>query len=197
MIKLGLSLVGGFFIGTLFQGSSVSFDNLMFYFLLLLLLLVGVEIGADGEVFKSFRSIRLRIILIPFGALIGSMLGGLGLSFFVPLEASQALLITSGMGYYSLSGVLISSSLGSLMGSISFLTNMFRELITLIWTPFLVRKIGQLAPISAGGSTTMDTTFPTLSEFLSRSYLPTAFVSGLVLTIIVPFILNAFLFILF
>ncbi|MCL2727650.1 MAG: lysine exporter LysO family protein [Bacteroidales bacterium] len=68
----------------------------------------------------------------------------------------DSMAIGSGMGYYSLSSVLISHSKGAELGSISLMSNILRELITLFFAPILVRTFGKLAPISAGGVTSMD-----------------------------------------
>jgi uncharacterized membrane protein YbjE (DUF340 family) len=44
------------------------------------------------------------------------------------------------------------------------LTNIMREFSVLILAPWMVKKFGALAPISAGGATTMDTTLPIITK---------------------------------
>jgi uncharacterized membrane protein YbjE (DUF340 family) len=65
-----------------------------------------------------------------------------------------------------------------------------REVATLLMTPVLVKYFGKLAPIAAGGATSMDTTLPVIAKFTGTEYAIIAVFSGTVLTIIVPFLVT-------
>jgi uncharacterized membrane protein YbjE (DUF340 family) len=71
---------------------------------------------------------------------------------------------------------------------IALLANIIREVITLISVPILVR-LGNLAPIAAGGATSMDTTLPLISRYVPCEYTVIAVFSGLVLSMIVPLLI--------
>lgn len=56
-----------------------------------------------------------------------------------------------GFGYYSLSSIFITEYRGAELGTIALLSNIVREMITLLLSPLLVKVAGPLAPIAAGG----------------------------------------------
>jgi uncharacterized membrane protein YbjE (DUF340 family) len=74
------------------------------------------------------------------------------------------------------------------MGTIALLSNIMREIFTLLMTPFLVRIAGPLSPIASGGATSMDTTLPIISLYSGREFAVIALFSGIVLTVLVPFL---------
>jgi uncharacterized membrane protein YbjE (DUF340 family) len=76
------------------------------------------------------------------------------------------------------------------VGVIALLANISREIITLLFTPLFVKIFGKLAPISAGGATSMDTTLPIISRFSGHDYAIVSVVHGTILTILVPFLVS-------
>ena len=97
-----------------------------------------------------------------------------------------------GHGYYSLSSIYISSIRGEALGAIALLSNIIRELFTLVFTPVLVRYFGKIAPISSGGATSMDTTLPIISKYSGSDYALISVFHGTVLTVLVPIIVTFF-----
>ncbi len=73
---------------------------------------------------------------------------------------------------------------------IALISNISREIFTLLATPFLVKYFGTLAPIASGGATSMDTTLPIITKFLGKEYAIISVFSGVVLTILVPFLVT-------
>jgi uncharacterized membrane protein YbjE (DUF340 family) len=73
---------------------------------------------------------------------------------------------------------------------VALLSNIFREVATLLTTPILVRYFGKLAGIASGGATAMDTTLPVISRYSGKEYAIIALFSGIVLTILVPFLVT-------
>jgi uncharacterized membrane protein YbjE (DUF340 family) len=57
-------------------------------------------------------------------------------------------------------------------------------------TPILVKYFGNLAGIASGGATAMDTTLPVITRYSGKSYAVVAVFSGIVLTILVPFLVT-------
>jgi len=53
-----------------------------------------------------------------------------------------------------------------------------------------VKFFGKLSPIASGGATSMDTTLPVIAKFSGREYAVISVFSGVVLTILVPFIIT-------
>lgn len=78
------------------------------------------------------------------------------------------------------------------LGTIALLSNITREIITLLFAPLLVRWFGNLAPISAGGATTMDTTLPIITRYSGQSFVVVSIFHGFVVDFSVPFLVTLF-----
>lgn len=152
-----------------------------------LMFLVGVAIGSDKHVWKQFREINFKILLIPITTIVGT---GIGMVVFHLLfsfpHATDAFAIGSGFGYYSLSSIIISKLSNETIGIIALLSNIIREISTLVLTPLLARYFGKLAPIAAGGATTSDTTLPVILTYSGKEYVLGAVIQGIILTLLVP-----------
>lgn len=78
------------------------------------------------------------------------------------------------------------------MGTIALLANICREILTLLAAPLLVRWFGRLAPISAGGATTMDTTLPVITRASGQEFVVVSIFHGFVVDFSVPFLVTLF-----
>jgi uncharacterized membrane protein YbjE (DUF340 family) len=134
------------------------------------------------------------MLLLPLWTLLGTYLGALFVPFFTNLTLVESLGVSSGFGWYSLSGILITDLGFPLLGSIAFLSNVFRESLTFFLVP-LFGRLGRLwyyPAVCAGGATTMDVTFPLLSsEFGSALTIPTMY-HGVIMTLLVPVLIPLF-----
>ena len=161
------------------------------YALYLLMFLAGIGIGADRKSWSVIRSINVKIFLVPAGIITGTFIGVTICSLLIPtLSLREVLAVGAGFGYYSLSSVFISELHSEALGVVALLSNIFREISTLLFTPLLVKYFGKLAGIASGGATSMDTTLPVISKFSGRDYAIISVFSGIVLTILVPFMVT-------
>jgi uncharacterized membrane protein YbjE (DUF340 family) len=165
--------------------------KLMEWVLFLLMFFVGLSFGSYPRLREIIRSIKPRLLLVPVSTILGTFMGitiyNLIFSFTDPLDAFA---IGSGFGYYSLSSILISKYSGELIATIALLSNVMREIITLIFAPQLKMFFGKLAPISSGGATSMDTTLPVITKVSGIDYMVISLLHGIILTILVPFIIT-------
>ena len=123
----------------------------------------------------------------------GTLIGSLVACIFNPyLLITDALSIGSGMGYYSLSSVLINNVRGEVAATTALLSNMFREIFTLLSAPLIVKYFGPFATIAAGGATSMDTTLPIVQRSSGNEYTILSVYSGVVLTVLVPILVQVF-----
>ncbi|WP_461207901.1 LysO family transporter [Clostridium sp. DL1XJH146] len=182
-------LVGNFLLGAEFL---TNIDTLITISLNLLIFIVGIDIGSNKEVFGDLKKHGLKILLIPIGTIIGTLLGGIvaGLALDLPINLSLA--ISSGFGWYSLSGVLISKLDSSKMGAVAFLTNVFRELLAIMTIPIISKKLNKFTAIAPAGATSMDTTLPLISKYTDSEVAVIAFVNGFILSSLVPFLVPLF-----
>jgi len=195
-MKNSLIIVGFFAAGILLSLFSVVppyilKNDLSSYALYLLMFLVGVSIGADKKAWEILKNARLKIILVPLAVIVGTLAGAAVVSLFLKdISLRESLAVGAGFGYYSLSSIFIGQISGKTLGVVALISNISREVITLLGTPLLVRYFGKLAPIASGGATAMDTTLPIITKFTGKEYAIISVFSGVVLTILVPFLVT-------
>jgi len=160
------------------------------YALYILMFLVGIGIGSDKKTWEIIKSAKLKIILVPLTIIVGTSLGVTVVSFFTTIGLRESLAVGAGFGYYSLSSILITKISGEALGVIALISNISREIITLLATPLFIKYFGKLAPIASGGATSMDTTLPIITKFVGKEYAVISVFSGVVLSILVPFLVT-------
>ncbi len=164
------------------------------YALYILMFLVGIGVGADTEALTVIKKVRLKILLVPLATILGTFLGMIIIyPFLGDLGFAEAQAIGAGYGYYSLSSIIIAEMRTETLGVIALMANVIREILTLVFTPVLASKAGKLAPIVAGGATSMDTTLPVITKYAGKEYAVISVFHGTVLTILVPVIVSLFL----
>jgi uncharacterized membrane protein YbjE (DUF340 family) len=167
--------------------------NISFYVLCGLMFSVGISIGNDPSSYHQFRNLNPRLIFLPLMTILGTWLGVITVSFFLKNRTTaDCLAVGSGFGYYSLSSILITQYKGAELGTIALLSNIMREVITLLFAPWMVKYFGKLAPICAGGATTMDTTFPVIIHNSGKDYAIVSIYQGFIMDFTVPFLVTFF-----
>lgn len=168
-------------------------DNLSLYALCALMFCVGVSIGNDPHTVSSFRKLNPRFALLPVATILGTWAALVVVTLLLDFRTpEQCYAVGSGFGYYSLSSIFITKYMGIELGTLALLTNIARELITLITAPLLVKLFGPLAIISAGGATTMDTVLPSVIRFAGKEYAVLSIYQGFVVDFSVPFMVTLF-----
>lgn len=193
----GSLIIVGFFILGIAAGlsgmvpESIIDGDLTFYALCALLLCVGIGIGSDRNIVTKFKSLDVRMALLPLGTALGTFAGSLAVSLILsgrsPLDC---LAVGSGFGYYSLSSIFITEYKGAELGTIALLANIIREMVTLLLSPVLARVFGPLAPISSGGVTSMDTTLPIIMASSGEQYSAVSIFHGFILDFSIPFLVT-------
>lgn len=197
-MKGSLIIVGFFVLGSLCGVYHlIPYDftqsKLSFYALCALMFSVGVSVGNDPQTLRNFRSLTPRLIFLPVMTILGTLAGCAVVSLFLSHRSvTDCMAVGAGFGYYSLSSIFITEYKGPELGTIALLSNITREIITLLFAPLLVRWFGNLAPISAGGATTMDTTLPIITRYSGQSFVVVSIFHGFVVDFSVPFLVTLF-----
>jgi uncharacterized membrane protein YbjE (DUF340 family) len=194
MIAESLGLCGvvavGFLLGLTqwppFQHASLASDIV----LIVLLFLIGVQLRNSG--------MNLRQILINRNGLIialtvtgSALLGGMIAALLAGLPITSGLAVASGFGWYSLSGSLLTKSLGPILGSAAFFNDLARELCAIALIPALIKKNPTVA-LGISGATSMDFTLPILQRSGGINIVPAAIVQGFILSLLAPVLMAIF-----
>ena len=168
-------------------------SSLSFYTLCLLMLCVGIGIGNNPHALQSIRSLSPRLAVLPVMTVAGTLAGSAIASLWLPhLCMTESLAVGSGFGYYSLSSIFITQYKGGELGITALISNILREIITLLCAPFLAKYFGKLAPISVGGATTLDTTLPIITQSSGQEFAMLSVYHGFVVDFSVPFLVTFF-----
>lgn len=171
----------------------VTDSKISFYALCALMFSVGISVGNDPQTLKNFRSLNPRLIFLPIMTILGTLAGSAAVSLILTQRSvTDCLAVGAGFGYYSLSSIFITEYRGAELGTIALLANIGREILTLLAAPLLVRWFGSLAPISAGGATTMDTTLPIITQTAGQRFVAVSIFHGFAVDFSVPFLVTLF-----
>ncbi|HHT28887.1 MULTISPECIES: lysine exporter LysO family protein [Petrimonas] len=169
-------------------------DDISKWILYGLLFLVGIQIGSGKKILLAVKRFGPAIALIPLATTVGTFAGAGVSSLLLPGRSLiDCLCVGAGFAYYSLSSILISEFRGAELGTVALLANIMREFIVLLLAPWMVRHFGKLAPICAGGATTMDTTLPIITRYSGSDYVVVALFHGMVIDFSVPLWISFFL----
>lgn len=167
--------------------------NFSFYALYALMFCVGFSIGNDPQTIQRFRSVNPRLAFLPVMTIIGTLAGsGLASILLSTRSMTDCMAVGCGFGYYSLSSIFITRYKGAELGTIALLSNILREMSTLLLTPLMVRWFGNLAPISSGGATSMDTTLPIITRNIGNDFAIVSIFHGFIVDFTVPFLVTFF-----
>lgn len=178
------------------------YQSLPLFFLMILILMVGIELGVKEKETHLSRHINLKALMLPVFTIIGTLLfSALAVTLIRDMSLNDCLAVGSGFGYYSLSSVLIadlkSASFGTdfaiRLSSIALLANIIREMLALFSIPLLAKYFGKFVPISVAGISSMDLCLPLIVKKTGREDLiPVAVIHGVALEICVPLLVTFF-----
>lgn len=197
-MKGSLIIVGFFVLGIIvglchFVPQGFLDSDVSYYALCVLMFCVGISIGCDTSVLKSFRKVNPRLMFLSVMTIVGTLAGCAAASLVLGhRQLTDCLAIGSGFGYYSLSSIFITEYRGPELGTIALLANICREILTLLCAPLLARYFGKLAPISVGGATSMDTTLPIITRASGEQFIVVSIFHGFCVDFSVPFLVTFF-----
>jgi uncharacterized membrane protein YbjE (DUF340 family) len=169
--------------------------------LYVLMIAVGVSLGSDEKLREILRSVRLRLLFVPLATIVGTLAATAVASLFISRWGlPECMAVGSGFCYYSLSSILITElatpSLGlqaaTELGTIALMANLIRELSVLLAAPLMVRYFGRLAPICAGGASTLDTTLPAIIHYSGSDMVFISIFHAILVDFSVPFFVSLF-----
>lgn len=169
--------------------------NVSLYILYALMFQIGLSVGCSDNLKAILHNLRPKMLLLPLATIGGTLaLSALTSIVLVKWGVLDTMAVGSGMGYYSLSSVLITQlkmptlgeQLATELGIIALLSNIFRELIALVGAPFFRKHFGPLAPVCAAGVTSVDVALPAIGRVSGQAMIPIALFHGMMLDMSVP-----------
>lgn len=151
--------------------------------LLIYMLLIGLDL-AYSPLDKSW--LNWRIMLVPIGCIVGSVLGAIVISFSNQnISLKDLIMLSQGYGFYSMTGIVVTELKSSQLGSIALMNDLFREIFAILFM-YLIGWRYPRSAISSAGATAMDVTLPMVKQACGNDFIPHAMVSGFVLSVLAP-----------
>ena len=190
-------IIGYFVILPSFEGRMDAFTNFasrgIQIGLCVLIFLVGMDLGFVGSIFQDMKKAGIRVLIIPFIILFGTLSGGVIAGTVMGVSIKESLAIAGGMGWYSLAPGIIMEAGYITSSAISFLHNVFREVFTILLTPMIAKRIGYVEPIAMAASPAMDVCLPIIERSTAPHVAVYSFISGAILSFLVPVIVALFI----
>lgn len=153
--------------------------------LCLLLFFVGVDIGLEGTIIRSFREAGWRIVIFPFAVIAGTFIGAAAASLVLPVGLRDSLCVGAGFGWYTLAPAML-ADYSLKVSALSFMHNVMREMIAILIIPTVARKVGYIECTSLPGAAAMDICLPIVEGATRGDIAVYSFVTGAVLSAAVP-----------
>ena len=189
-LKLSGTVVIGTLCGFLFKSYLMLPTGINLYVLIVLIFFVGIQLRNNGislkEAIFNKRGFQTGIVFT-----FTSLLGGIIAAFVLAMPITQGLAFASGMGWYSLSSVVLTNAWGPVQGSIAFFNDLSREIVSLFVIPLFMRHFRSTA-IGITGATAIDCTLPIIQKAGGIEVTPIAISFGFVTNILPPLLLVFF-----
>ena len=162
--------------------------------LCILLAGVGYGLGLEGNIFGKIRSIGFRVLGLPIAIMSGTAVMGLAYGVYGPLTIKESLAVFMGMGWYGLAPAIILNAGHATASAVSFLHNIFREVLSMLLIPVIAQKIGYFEAASLPGATGMDCCLPSVKKYTNGEVAIMSLISGIIcsmaVTVLVPLIIE-------
>lgn len=189
-LKMCLVVIGGFIIGLSHWAPLHHATRAGEYALLVMLCLIGIQLRSSG---MSLRQILFNRqgSLIALVVVLSALPAGIITALLLGLPIHTGLAMTSGYGWYSLSGILMTNAFGPVIGSSAFLNDLIRELVSIMLIPIMIRRYA-VTIVGLCGATSMDFTLPILQRAGGNAIVPAAVVNGFITSLMAPIMIALF-----
>ena len=192
MISIIISILLGMLVGR-FSGLPFTYTSEIIQVgLFMLLFLVGLDIGRSDDLLRIFRRMGKEAVVVPALIVLGSIVGGVIVGILFGYSWNEGAALGSGMGWYSLSGVII-EPYSSELSAIAFMSNIVREVIGIAIVLIIALKVGFLSSVSVPGAGAMDTVLPIISKATNQKTTIIAFFTGTILSFLIPILVQFFI----
>lgn len=181
-VAYGLTGIEINFITSLTSRTDFILYSLMFF--------VGISVGLHKGILKDLKKYHLKIFIIPMGIIVGSLIGGFFCSWLTGFTVRESTAVASGLGWYSLSGVTVGKLAGAKLGSITFLSNLMREIFSFFLIPIIAKYLNYYSCIAPAGATSEDTTLPMMIKYTNEETVMLSVFNGIICSAMVPILIS-------
>lgn len=161
------------------------------YTLMTLILIVGLQMRSQGMALKTML-LNPHGLTLSLWFMISCAVAGLVFAALLPeVSWTKGLALSSGYGWYSLSGMLMTQTYGATWGAVALLNDLLREFAALTLIPILMQRFPSTA-IGVGGATSLDFTLPIIQQSGGLAAVPVAIAFGLIVNVAAPFLMVGF-----
>lgn len=161
---------------------------LSFHFSEYLLYAVVFMIAAELSTVRIGK-ISKRHLYVPVMALLAWPIAAFAMQFFSSYDVATLMMLSGGLGWFSLSGPLVANITQSQeLGGLALLIDLFREIISIILLYLFGRRFS-LSALGVCGATAMDSTLPFVKKNCTAVDVQIAVFSGFLLTVLAPFLI--------
>lgn len=132
------------------------------------------------------------MLLLPLSITAASAAAGLFCAPLTGLDLGESVAIASGMGWYSLTGILLTGLAGAEVGAIGFLGNLLREMFSFLVIPWIAAHLNHYTAIAPAGATSEDTTLAVLIRCTREEIVVLAVFNGVLCSAAVPVLIRFF-----
>lgn len=157
------------------------------HLLLVFMFLIGLDL-AYSPLDRSW--LNWKILLVPLGCIVGSLLGALLTSSLIQdISLKDLIMLSQGYGFYSMTGIVVTELKNTHLGSIALMNDLFREILAIVFMYIIGWRYPRSA-ISSAGATAMDVTLPMVKQACGNDFIPHAMVSGFILSVLAPILVS-------
>ena len=162
-------------------------SSVMTVVLTIMCFVIGMDMGLAGQVMSQMKNAGIKVMIFTVAILIGTTLTGIAAGLLIPgISVKVGLAVCYGYGWYSFAPIAIASEGYITASAISFMHNVFRELIGIILIPVLANKIGYIEVCSFPGTAAADIAMPVISRSTRPDLIVYSVAMGIIFTFYVP-----------
>lgn len=181
----------GLFLGKMLPEHYLFPEQTGTYILMVLIFLVGIQLRSNGISLKQVLLNKRGMQISAVFTLSCLLAGVLFAVIFDNVSLTKGLALSSGYGWYSLSGIVMTQAYDATWGSVALLNDLLREFFALMFIPLLMRTSSATA-IGIGGATSLDFSLPIIQSSGGLMTVPLAISFGFVVNITSPFLMLIF-----
>ena len=156
--------------------------------LCILLFSIGLDLGLAESGTQNIKDVGVRVFAFPLVTAAATLLAGLLGGLILRMNVIQSMAIVSGFAWYTLApGIIMDAGLIQ-ASAIALLSNILREILAFVFVPTVAKRIGYIETIGMPGAAAMDVCLPVVERSTNAEVAVYSFVSGGVLSLIVPFL---------